>query len=313
MNRSKLISLLVCIALMLSSVALLASCNQTVEENTTSPETEGTSEDATTEADTTVLGDRVEYSVTIKSEGNLPLANVEFEVYGDSDFTSLKGHGETNKKGVATVKLFEGATYYVKVISAPDGYKFEDSYTITDKETSITLKSYIRDNAPDSDFTYQLGDVVHNFVLSGEGANAVTVSDALEQYGCVVLNFWYIGCGPCKAEFPYMQSAYEKYSSKVGLFALNGNAAETSAMISEFQTQYGYTFSMSRADKSLVSYFNITAFPTTIVIDKYGVICFIEVGAITSEEPFVNVFEYFSSESYSETVLFSNIEYIPAK
>ena len=36
-----------------------------------------------------------------------------------------------------------------------------------------------------------------------------------------MLNFWFTGCDPCKAEFPLMQSAYEAYSDKVEVITMN--------------------------------------------------------------------------------------------
>ena len=313
MNKSKLISIILAASLTLSMASILSSCNtsgNTDTDNITSEEVTTSAPEETTNA---VATQKSEYSITVQSEGQLPLANVEFEVYGDSELKTLKAHGETNSAGKDKVKLVEGATYYLKLLSAPDGYEFEDSYVIESKDTQITLKSYIREKAPESDFTYQLGDVVHNFTLSGSGDNAVTVKDALDTYGCLVLNFWYIGCAPCKMEFPYIQSAYEKYSDKVGFYAINGVAAESQTDIDNFKAQNGYTFNMSRAENNLPALFGVAAYPTTIVIDKYGVVCFVETGSLPEEAPFINIFDHFSNPAYSKTTLFKSLEEIPVK
>ena len=314
MNRTRLISLLVCIALIFSAAVALTSCDQEINTNTDTTEATTPMEtEVQTEAETSAPAEKIEYTISVVSEGKLALSGVEFEVYADAEFTSLKAYGETNANGKATVKLVEGQTYYLKMLVAPDGYKFEESYTISGKETSITLKSYIRKEAPAADFTYQLGDVVHDFVLFESNDNTVMLSDALETYGCVVLNFWYISCSPCRAEFPYIQSAYDKYSDKVGFCALNGNAIDSESAISNFMAQNGYTFPTGKADSVLIHNFGITAFPTTIVIDRYGVICLIETGSVPEEAPFVNIFNHFSNPDYSETTLYAAIDYVPAK
>ena len=319
MNKSKLISLVLGIALIISMTSTLASCDNTSDDNTDTTSTTQTettteaSESTTEETTNAVATQKSAHNITVKSEGQLMLGGVEFEIYGNSDFTALKAHGETNVGGKDTVNLVEGQTHYLKILSAPDGYEFEEVYEINSTSTEIILKSYLRDEAPAANFTYQLGDVVHNFTLAGEGDNAVTLKDALDTYGCVVLNFWYIGCGPCKAEFPYIQSAYEKYADKVGFYALNGVAAETQSMIDEFKAQNGYTFNMSRTDSSIVNAFGVSAFPTTVVIDKYGVVCFMETGSLPEEAPFINLFELFSSPEYSSTILLSSLEEIPEK
>ena len=305
MNIRRFIAYLLCLSLLLTAFTLV-SCDDTIADETTEVSTEKATE-VTTEAETSApVGDVVEYSVKISSEGKFLLDEVEFEVYADRECTSLRARGETNSKGEGKFKLPE-TTYYLKLKSAPDGYQYEELYEITNTSTSITLKSYIRDNAPASNFRYQTGDVIHNFILSGEGEGAITVADALEQYNCIVLNFWYIGCGPCKAEFPYIQSAYEKYSDKVGFFALNGNPAESNQDIANFMSQNGYTFKTGRADNAIINYFGIVGFPTTIIIDKYGVICLMETGSVPEEAPFVNAFAHFTSDSYSETTIFDSL------
>ena len=319
MNKIKLISLILSMSLIVSMTSALASCDNSSNDNTdastmqTETTTEASESTSTEETTNAVATQKSAHNITVQSEGQLMLGGVEFEIYGNSDFTSLKAHGETNANGKDTVNLVEGQTHYLKILSAPDGYEFEEVYEINSTSTTITLKSYLRDEAPDANFTYQLGDVVHNFTLAGEGDNAVTLKDALDTYGCVVLNFWYIGCAPCKAEFPYIQSAYEKYADKVGFYALNGVAAESQSMIDEFKAQNGYTFTMSRADSSLVNLFGVSAFPTTVVIDKYGVVCFVETGSLPDEAPFINLFELFSSPEYSKTILLSSLEEISEK
>lgn len=313
MKKTKIISILLCLCLALSTL-IFASCDDeskgepdiAASQQTTQAETENE-----TEADT-VSGEKTEYTVTVKSQGSLELGGIEFEVYADAECTSLRARGETNLKGEATFKL-AASECYLKITSAPDGYRYDELYTITDTATSIQLESYIRDQAPTSDFRYQLGDVVHNFVLSGEGEDAVTVADTLEEYGCLVLNFWYIGCGPCKAEFPYIQSAYTQYSDKVGFFALNGNSAESDADIEAFMSQNNYTFPTGRADNGILSCFGISAFPTTVVIDKFGVVCLIEVGTAPDESVFVNTFDFFTSDSYTQTKFFDSLHDVPAK
>lgn len=312
MNRIKITSLLLCLCLAISSLALVSCDNHnggesiaTTGEHTTETEkTESETSAATTE--------KTEYTVSVKSAGCLELQEVEFEVYADKECTSLRARGETDLSGKATFKLALGE-YYIKITSAPDGYIFNELYTVTSSDTLITLESYIRDEAPAANFTYQKGDVIHNFVLSGKGDTAITVKDALEEYGCIVLNFWYIGCGPCKAEFPYIQSAYEKYSEKVGFFALNGNPAESDADIESFMTSNNYTFKTGRADNALMNNFDVAGFPTTVIIDKYGVICVIDMGSVPQEAPFVNAFEYFTSDIYTETKFFDSLHDIPAK
>jgi hypothetical protein len=51
----------------------------------------------------------------------------------------------------------------------------------------------------------------------------------------------------------------------------------------------------------------LRAYPTTVVIDRYGMICLVHVGAVTEEETFAQLFAYVTSDSYVQKV-YSSIE-----
>jgi hypothetical protein len=53
------------------------------------------------------------------------------------------------------------------------------------------------------------------------------------------------------------------------------------------------------------SVFSVPGYPTSVVIDRYGVICLIEVGAVTSARPFARLFEHFTAEEYEQKLFTS--------
>ena len=69
----------------------------------------------------------------------------------------------------------------------------------------------------------------------------------------------------------------------------------------------GLTFDVAKDYTSLGSSFNLSGYPTSILIDRYGTICLIEVGGLTSEKPFVAAFDHFSADNY-EQKLFNYID-----
>jgi peroxiredoxin/outer membrane lipoprotein-sorting protein len=57
----------------------------------------------------------------------------------------------------------------------------------------------------------------------------------------VVLNFWRVGCPPCRVEVPYLETLHKKYESK-GLIILGFNCSDAKAVALEFLKKYGVTY-----------------------------------------------------------------------
>ena len=55
-----------------------------------------------------------------------------------------------------------------------------------------------------------LGDTVENFSVTTTDGRTLTLDELLKEKDCVVVNVFTTWCGPCKAEFPEMEKAYEK-------------------------------------------------------------------------------------------------------
>ena len=53
------------------------------------------------------------------------------------------------------------------------------------------------------------------------------------------------------------------------------------------------------------------AIPTSVIIDRFGTICFMEAGSVTSVEAFQRLFDIFLAEDYTESVILE--DGIPAK
>lgn len=183
-----------------------------------------------------------------------------------------------------------------------EGYQVNPSYALTGTNTAITLTSAVMP-ATDKDVTYELGDVMYDFEVTDTDGKAYKLSELLKTKKMVMLNFWYTECNPCVSEMPYMNAAYENHKENVEILALNHYAKDTVAGIQSFKTQYELTFPMAKVNNALGVSFNVTAYPTTVVIDRYGVICLIEEGGIPDESPFNAIFTYFSAENYQQKLV----------
>lgn len=154
--------------------------------------------------------------------------------------------------------------------------------------------------------TFKRGDVFADMSVTTPDGTTYKISELLKEKKAVVLNFWYINCGPCQMEFPYMQDAYEAYQDDIEILALNPYDG-TDETVAEFQKKFELTFPMAVCDEEWQQYMELSAYPTTIVIDRYGIVSFKHTGMVTSVEEFEKLFGFFTAEDYEQTII-RNIE-----
>lgn len=93
----------------------------------------------------------------------------------------------------------------------------------------------------------------------------------------IFLNFWATWCPPCRAEMPDIQALYEKYGENsedvivLGVAAPKMGNEQDVAGITKFlsDNQYNYPVLMDETWQSFQDY-QLTAFPTTFMINKEG-------------------------------------------
>lgn len=109
---------------------------------------------------------------------------------------------------------------------------------------------------------------------------------ALADYAgdVIVVNFWATWCPPCKAEMPGINAFYEAYQDE-GLVVLAVNAKENEATVRPFIEASGFSFPVLLDPAgSVVNQYQVRSFPTTIVVDRDGVVQYIHTGMISPEE-----------------------------
>lgn len=87
----------------------------------------------------------------------------------------------------------------------------------------------------------------------------------------VVLNFWFIGCGPCKAEMPGLNQLVAEFKEQDVVFL--AFALDPTEDLRDFlkKTPFNYEV-IADAGKLIESNFSITSFPTHIIINRNGAI-----------------------------------------
>ena len=93
----------------------------------------------------------------------------------------------------------------------------------------------------------------------------------------LVVNFWYAGCGPCRAEAPDLVALEQKWSAK-GVRFVGVNVRDEAGQAEPFERTFGVRYpSVLDADGGAVQLafartgaLKPNAIPTTVVLDKKG-------------------------------------------
>ncbi len=94
-----------------------------------------------------------------------------------------------------------------------------------------------------------------------------------------VLNFWYIGCGPCIKEMPDLNE-WMKTCPDATYFSTTWNTAE---QIKNIVTTRPFLFTHIADNLFFFKTFKVQVTPTTVLVDKKGIIRYWEEGTSESK------------------------------
>lgn len=145
-----------------------------------------------------------------------------------------------------------------------------------------------------------LGGVMPEMTVTTTEGEELTLSELLKEKKLVVLNFWFADCIWCRKEFPVMELAYQRYQEDVEIIALN--PVDPVNAIEVFRKDGALSFPMAECPRSWVVEMGVRSYPTSVFIDRDGVVCLIHAGAITDAEVFYDVFETFTADDYQRKI-----------
>ena len=308
-KTKKLLALLLALTLLFgATVGLLSSCTDP-DDSEGDPCTTHVDADKNGKCDE--CGETVQvkptekttYTVSVKTVGGMPIEGATVVVYADSTLDDMEGYASTDANGLAQISLYPSNTYAIELSGVPDGYSTEDYYTFTGTSAVITLASRVLPDNGLSGVEYTTGDIMHDFTVTTMDGETLTLSELLDEKKLVMLNFWYIDCSACQLEFPALEESYKKYSEDVAVIALNPKTSDSDASIGIFRNQYGLTFDVARDNVGLTGAFGVNNFPTSVFIDRYGAITFIEIGALTETKYFDKLFGHYTAEPYVQKII----------
>ena len=283
-----------------SSVASSKSSEES--ESTGDAESESSSEETT---------DYV-YQIRVQSTGGYGVRNVGVTLFdGETEIATVK----TSTLGVATFTSEEVSTvgqYDVEITEFPAGWHLNNPdatyQTVATAQTSLTIElkpQLITGEAVPYGKIYNVGDVMYDFSVTLSDGNVWNLADQIAEKKMVMLNFWYVSCSYCILEFPAMHEALTDNAAKVGNLVVN--IIDTHEESQAFKEQNGYDQFNVTAESSVQDWFYFTGAPTTVFIDRYGVVTYLHQGAMTEAKDFQERFDIFTKDDYKPTIFEENV------
>lgn len=137
---------------------------------------------------------------------------------------------------------------------------------------------YKEETVPD---VYAVGDKCPSFELDAyktAGYQDAKYSSESSQGKVLVINFWYVNCGGCKAELPHFNDVQMKYADQVDIVVVHSATLDTDVDKQASIDKLGYNdFSMIFVQDApeLILYKKLGgkgSWPMTVIVDKDGVI-----------------------------------------
>lgn len=161
--------------------------------------------------------------------------------------------------------------------------------------------------AEEAPAAYELGGQIDDFTVTTYDGQTVTLSELLKEKDMVLINIWATWCGPCRNEFPFMEEAYKQYADDVAIIALSCEPTDTDELLAQFAADMGMTFYVARDTVGMADKFEVSAIPTSVVVDRNGTICFWESGSLPDVGSFTRLFDAFVGEDYAQSQILTAI------
>ncbi|MCC7155926.1 MAG: TlpA family protein disulfide reductase [Bryobacterales bacterium] len=108
-----------------------------------------------------------------------------------------------------------------------------------------------------------------DFTLTGIGGNRLALSTLRGKV--TVMDFWATWCGPCRAQYPLYEQVKQRFKDRADVVFLAVNTDEDRTVVEPFLQAQKWNKTVY-FDDGLSGLFRVNSIPTTIVLDRNGVI-----------------------------------------
>lgn len=289
----KKLTKVLCLMLALSMLLSMAACGKNPDGTTPSTSTNPT---GNTEKGT--------YIVTVKTEGGMALRDLDVYIYTGSDTGDLKKGSKTNENGQATFDLPVADNYVAVLSGVPKGYTVEPYYSFSGNSCVIILKSQLITGESVNNVKFELGDIMYDFSVTDPDGNVISLSAALAEHKMVMLNFWFEDCTYCVEEFPFVEEVYQEYSDLMEIIAVDPMPNDGDGAVIRMRDMLGLSFPMASCDVGFnAGNFGQGGYPTSVFIDRYGMVALIINGAFPNKYTLETLVKHFTADKYDQKIV----------
>lgn len=204
-------------------------------------------------------------------------SQVEYGITDAYGSTTTLDEELTTSHSVTLTDLEADTTYHFRVKSKDAG----GNETTSDADQLKTL--------PTIPVGHQVGNRAPPFTLQNLDGDDVTLSDFRGKI--VVVNFWFVACGPCAAEMPHIQAVSDNRSADE-LAILGVNQMDDADAIRSFMDTEELTFpALLDSVGAVHANYSVSQAPTTFFIDTEGIIRTVQVGPFSSQEEIESILD----------------------
>ncbi|GAC1407540.1 MAG: hypothetical protein NVSMB52_20740 [Chloroflexota bacterium] len=124
----------------------------------------------------------------------------------------------------------------------------------------------------------EAGHLAPNFALDSVAGGNIRLGALRGRV--VLVNFWATWCKPCRTESPRLEKWYGQLHGR-GLTVIGVNKGEGTSDVRAFLHRYGLGYPVVLdTNGDLVAKYDITALPTSVLVDAHGVVVTLKLGAL---------------------------------
>ena len=118
---------------------------------------------------------------------------------------------------------------------------------------------------------FTIGEKMALFTTHDMNGNKIKLKDLRGKV--VMINFWFIGCPPCRAEIPELNKLVELYKDNPNVVFL-AIALDSQHDLKKFLQTTPFNFAIIDDGRFLANMYNIRLYPTSVILDKEGKVAF---------------------------------------
>ncbi len=163
-------------------------------------------------------------------------------------------------------QTFKGTHIFHKIVKGEKGRR--DTIYITPPKVNIV-------NVKKTQFKSQIGKKASTFSAMDIYGNQVSYSKLKGKV--IVINFWFVACPPCILEMPGLNKLVASYEGRKDI-AFIGFALDSETNLGRFLSHTDFDYQIIPNSKKIARQFKVPGYPSNIIIDKKGVIQYLNVG-----------------------------------